>query len=81
MRIKLFWKEDCPKCPEARALLNGAPNVELYDMNEVDGLAEGAFYGVLATPSIIVCEDGGKEITSFRGQVPSRAQMATWIVH
>lgn len=81
MRIKLFWKEECPKCPEAKALLDGAPNVELYDLNDLDGLSEGAYYGVMATPSIIVCDDGGREVASFRGEVPNRQQMGEWIVH
>jgi hypothetical protein len=81
MKIKLFWKEECPKCPEAKQLLGDAPNVEMYNLDDVDGLSEGAFYGVLATPSIIVCEDSGRELTSFRGEVPSRQQMAEWIVH
>lgn len=81
MRIKMFWKESCPRCPEAKAMLADAPNVEFYNLDEVEGLAEGAFYGVLATPSIIVCEDQGKEIISWRGEVPSRQQLAEWIVH
>jgi hypothetical protein len=81
VKIKLFWKDECPKCPEAKALLDGAPNVELYNLNDLDGLSEGAFYGIMATPSIIVVDDLGKEITSFRGTVPSRNQMAEWIVH
>ncbi len=81
MKIKLFWKDDCPKCPEAKALLDGAPNVELYNLNDLDGLSEGAFYGIMATPSIVVCDDGGKEIKAFRGEVPSRSQMAEWIIH
>ena len=81
MKIKLFWKDECPKCPEAKALLDGAPNVELYNLNDLDGLSEGAFYGIMATPSIIVVDDLGKEVTSFRGEVPSRNQMAEWIIH
>jgi hypothetical protein len=81
VKIKLFWKDDCPKCPEAKNLLSDAPNVEMYNLNDIDGLSEGAFYGIMATPSIIVVDDGGKELKSFRGEVPTRAQMAEWIIH
>ncbi len=81
MRIKLFWKEGCPRCPEAKAVLADAPNVESYDLDEVEGLGESAYYGILATPSIIICDDGGKEIRSWRGEVPSRRQLAEWIIH
>ena len=61
--------------------MQDAPNVEMYNLNDMDGLSEGAFYGIMATPSIIVCDDGGKELRSFRGEVPTRAQMAEWIIH
>lgn len=81
MKIKLFWKDECPKCPEAKSLLSDAPNVEMYNLNDIDGLSEGAFYGIMATPSIIVVDDGGRELKSFRGEVPTRAQMAEWIIH
>lgn len=61
--------------------MSDAPNVEMYNLNDLDGLSEGAFYGIMATPSIIVVDDGGKELKSFRGEVPTRAQMAEWIIH
>lgn len=81
MKIKLFWRETCPKCPEAKSLLMDVPNAEFYDLDDMEGLAEGAFHGVLATPSIIVCDEGGKEIISWRGEVPSRQQLAAWILN
>jgi thioredoxin-related protein len=81
MKIKVFWREACPKCPEAKALLADVSNAEFFNLDDADGLAEGAYHGVLATPSIIVCDESGKEIISWRGEVPSRQQLAAWILN
>jgi hypothetical protein len=78
-RVKVFWKTDCPKCPAAKAMVEGSPKAELFNLDEVDGLAEAAFYGVMSTPSIIVTDEGGNELTSWRGEVPSRQDIEKWL--
>lgn len=45
-------------------------NVEFFDVGEVEGLAEAAFYGVMSTPSIVITDEMDKEITGWRGIVP-----------
>lgn len=79
MRIKLFVKQDCPRCPAAKALTAGFDDVEQFDVENVDGLSEAAFYGVLSTPSIVVLDDDGKEIVSWRGDVPSKEELISRI--
>lgn len=79
-KVKLFWREKCPKCPTAKALLTDSSNVEYHNVDEVDGLAEAAFYGVLSTPSIIVTEDGGKEIKAWHGEVPIQDEIRKWLI-
>ncbi|MDO8885400.1 thioredoxin family protein [Candidatus Oleimmundimicrobium sp.] len=71
MKIKLFVKADCPKCPEAKALAAQLNDVELYDIGEVNGLAEAAFYGVMSAPSIVVTDEIGKEMKSWLGVIPN----------
>ncbi|MCL6473301.1 MAG: thioredoxin family protein [Firmicutes bacterium] len=78
-KIKVFWKENCAKCPAAKALVAESPKAELFNIDEVDGLAEAAFYGVMSTPSIVVIDDSGQEIQSWRGEVPSREEIAKWL--
>lgn len=78
-KIKVFWKIDCPKCPAAKALVTSSPNAELFSLDEVDGLAEAAFYGVMSTPSIIITNGDGQEIASWRGEVPSRRDIEKWL--
>lgn len=81
MLIKLFWKENCPQCPLAKALVSQFEDtpIELFDIEEPNGLAEAAFYNVIATPSIVLVDDRGGEIKSWRGIVPSAQELRRWI--
>ncbi len=63
-------KSDCPRCPEAKALAAQLNGVEFYDIGEVEGLAEAAFYGVMATPSFVVTDEIGKKVKAWLGVVP-----------
>ncbi|HEY3318713.1 MAG TPA: thioredoxin family protein [Coriobacteriia bacterium] len=77
MTIKLFVKDDCPRCPAAKRACEGI-DVEVYDVGQIDGLAEASFYGVLATPSVLVLDSLGHEIVSWRGAVPDRTLLARY---
>jgi len=70
MEVKLFVKEDCPRCPAAKRACEGVQNVQVYDVTSIDGLAEASFYNVLATPSVLVLDSSGKEIAAWRGEAP-----------
>jgi len=80
-KLKIFTKNDCPKCPQAKQLgedmqKEGKIKVESYNVDEADGLAEAQLYSVMATPSIILCKNDTEEeeIKSWRGEVPSSAE-------
>jgi len=75
MEVKLFIKEDCPRCPAAKRACEGVQNVEIYDVASIDGLAEASFYNVMATPSVLVLDSSGKEIAAWRGEAPDRAEI------
>lgn len=76
MILKLFTQPNCPKCPSAKELCakleaqNPKLEIEKYDVSTVNGLAEASFYTVMATPSLLLCDDNGKEIRGWRGEVP-----------
>jgi thioredoxin-related protein len=80
-KVKLFWRKNCPKCPTAKALVANSSNTEYFDVDEVEGLAEAAFYGVMSTPSIIVTKDDGKEIKAWHGEVPKEGEIGKWLFH
>lgn len=82
MILKLFTQPTCPKCPVAKKLVaelktkNSKLKIEEYDTTTVDGLAEASFYTVMATPTILLCDDGGKVIKDWRGITPALSEIA-----
>ncbi len=77
MLLKLFTQPTCGKCPAAKALMrqlkvkSAKLKVEEYDVTTVDGMAEASFYTVMATPTILLCDDKGKIIKDWRGETPA----------
>jgi thiol-disulfide isomerase/thioredoxin len=78
MILKLFTQPNCGKCPAAEEVIKKLKNSKLkdlkfeeYDTTTVDGMAEGSFYTVMATPTILLCDDSGKIIKDWRGEAPS----------
>jgi glutaredoxin len=81
-KLKIFTKADCPKCPAAKQLgeeiqKEGKISVEFYNVDEAEGLAEAQLCSVLATPTLIICDDSEdeNEIKSFRGEAPGREEI------
>ncbi len=73
--VKIFTKRACPKCPAAKEVGNrlkreGVRVID-YDLESVEGLAEAAFYEVMATPTIIVEDEEDNEVVAWRGTVPT----------
>jgi len=73
--VKIFTKRECPRCPAAkdvgdRLKMRGVRVMD-YDLETVEGLAEAAFYGVMATPTIIVEDGEDNELAAWRGTVPA----------
>ena len=73
--IKLFWKDKCPRCPQAKevgsSLQNEGYTVIHYNVETAEGLAEATFYNVQATPTFILEDPEENAIADFRGEVPS----------
>jgi glutaredoxin len=73
--VKIFTKRECPKCPAAKdvgdRLKKTGITIVDYDLETTEGLAEAAFHGVMATPTIIVEDGKDNEVAAWRGTVPS----------
>jgi hypothetical protein len=74
--LKVFVKPNCPVCPAAKEVASGFPATEVYDVEEPEGLAEAAFYSVLCTPSIVVVDESGNELYSWRCSVPKSQEVS-----
>ena len=73
MKIKIFWKKNCPHCPEAKNIgkqLEKETEVQYFDVDSVDGLAEASYYDIASTPSIVVFDNNDNEIQVWRGKTP-----------
>jgi glutaredoxin len=77
-KLKVFTKKDCPNCPKAKTLgaeieKEGKIEVEYFDVEQADGLAEAQLYSVLATPTLVFCDENPdeNEIKSWRGETPN----------
>lgn len=78
MKIKIFGKKDCAKCQTTKNKLHfflkkwglaDKTKVDFYDMDTVEGLSEGAFYGAGKIPTTIL-ENKGREAVRWTGEVP-----------
>ena len=81
--VKIFYKDDCPKCPLAKQLRDRLKehdvNVLDYNVGTADGLAEASFYSVMALPTIVV-EDGMENgIGEWRGEVPKMEEVLSTV--
>ena len=83
MSVKLFWRDGCPRCPEAKrlgaALEQAGVEVKCYDIDTVDGLAESCLYEVMALPTLVAADDQGGEIHSWRGTVPRLEEVQAYL--
>ena len=77
--LKVFVKNGCYKCPSAKevgeSLSKEGLEVYFYDLDTIDGLAEASYYGVLATPTLIIEDKDEKTLADFRGVVPTPQQI------
>ena len=82
MKIKVFGKKDCAKCETTKNKLNhfieknnyqDSATLEFYDMDTVDGFAEGAYHDVLKIPTTLI-EKKEEVLARWEGEVPNSAE-------
>ncbi|MCX7856743.1 MAG: thioredoxin family protein [Deltaproteobacteria bacterium] len=78
-KVKIFFKSDCPLCGSAIKLKDSLAKekvqVEFYNIETAEGLAEATFYRVLSVPTVIVEDKMENEIIDWRGKVPSVSEV------
>jgi thiol-disulfide isomerase/thioredoxin len=79
--VKIFYKDDCPKCPLAKQLRDNLKkkNVQVLDYNvgTADGLAEASFYSVMSLPTVVVEDAMENGLGEWRGDVPRMEEVLT----
>lgn len=83
MRLKIFWQEDCPRCPEAKKLGEDleAEGVEVlyYNVKTLEGLTEASFYSVFSTPGVIIVNEDDEEVAGWRGMTPTKEEIYRYL--
>lgn len=73
MKIKIFWKKDCPNCPQAKSigeLVKDEIKVQYCNIDTVDGLSEACMLNVMSTPTIVLVDNENNELEAWRGMIP-----------
>lgn len=82
MKLKIFWQQNCPRCPMAKELGKELEKegieVIYYDVNTLEGLTEASFYSIASTPGIIVVDSNDEEIAGWRGDTPSKEEVLSY---
>lgn len=78
MLLKVFVKNDCPNCPAAKEVASQFPFSKYFNMDEAEGLAEAAYHSVLCTPSMVLVDDEGSIVQSWRCHVPRPSDIANY---
>ena len=78
MEVSVFGKPGCAKCETTKnklahfltrwGMTDKVP-LKFFDMSTMDGMAEGAYHGVLNIPTVII-HKGEESVARWDGQVP-----------
>ena len=85
--VKLFYQEDCMKCPPAKDVCNKliekkVPiHIKLFDIGTIDGMTEAAFHEVISTPTTVIVDDDENELDSWRGEASSLEDLEEKVVN
>ena len=87
MEIQLFGKQNCGKCEGTKHkvahLLNkhgleSRIRFKFFDLDTVDGLAEGAYRDVREVPTTII-EDDGRDLARWEGVIPDSVDISQYL--
>ncbi len=83
MQIQVFGKQNCGKCQSTKHKvehfieklgIGASVNMVFFDMDTVDGMAEGAFRDVFDVPTTIIQEQG-RDLVRWEGIVPDSLEL------
>ena len=88
MEIQLFGKQNCGKCESTKKKLHhfvskyageGSVAVSFFDLDSMDGMAEGMFRDVHEVPTTII-QDGGEDVIRWEGEIPDSEELKAHFV-
>jgi len=88
MEIKIFGKKNCSMCEATKKKvsflieqlnMSNTVDVAYFDMDTVDGLAEGAMLDAIDTPTTIIFRDGS-EVARWAERVPESDELKSSLI-
>ena len=88
MEVQVFGKQNCGKCESTKHKvehfiqklgLQSQVSMTFFDMETVDGRAEGAFSDVNDVPTTIIREDG-QDVVRWDGIIPDSVDLKQYFV-
>ena len=74
MVVKIFWEENCTKCPHARRLgqqlQSMGHKVVFLNVKDQNGIDQAIYHDVLSTPSVVIADTTNREIASWKSSTP-----------
>jgi len=87
MQVSIFGKQNCARCKTTKNKLNHFINkwgladkvsVRFFDMDTVDGMAEGAYNDVSDVPTVII-QDNGNSLARWDGKIPKSEEVRLYL--
>lgn len=73
----LFTRRSCPNCPPVwRYLAEGPLEGRIVDVDDAEGFAEAAAHRILATPTVVLFDEGGAELARCYTRAQLQATLA-----
>ena len=83
VEVRIFGKHDCARCDSTKKKvaffldkweLSNSVEMVFFDMDSVEGRAEGAFHDVNSVPTTIL-NDGSSNVVRWEGAVPDSGEL------
>lgn len=84
MKVNIFGKQNCGNCQSTKKMLAffipkwglaEKVQVEFFDLDTPDGLAEGAFHDVTDKLPTVIVADGDKTLARWEGKIPNTEEL------
>jgi len=88
LKFEVFGKNNCAKCKSTKNKIAHVLNktnrqadvaIDFFDLDSVDGMAEGAFNDVSAVPTTILRDDAGRPLARWDGRLPPSVEMMAYL--
>jgi glutaredoxin len=76
LKLKLFWKEGCEKCEQAKKMCKELDiKPAMFNLETVDGMAEACWHQITTTPALALTDEGDRELKVWRSVLQAKKEL------